>query len=61
MNGSDAKNFWYFWKKYWIAFKRVVMNAETINGSVDTGEILIAQILNKKSKALSRKSADVAK
>ena len=37
------------------------MNAETINGSVDTGEILIAQILNKKSKALSRKSADVAK
>ena len=29
------------------AFKRVVIDSETINGSVDTDETAIAQILNK--------------
>ena len=36
-----------FWKKYSVAFKWVVIDSETINGSVDTDETVTAQILNK--------------
>ena len=36
-----------FEKKHSIACKRVVMDSETIIGSVDTGKAVIAKILNK--------------
>ena len=36
-----------FWKNYSLAFKWVVIDSETINGSVDTDETVTAQILNK--------------
>ena len=41
-----AITFWYF-EGYSIAFKRVVIDSETINGFVDTSETAIAKILNK--------------
>ena len=43
MNGNDAIIFWYFEK---IAFKQVLMDSETIHGSVDTDKTAIAKILN---------------
>ena len=47
MNGNDALFFWYFkmaaqWLPNWL-----VMDSETINGSVVTDETVIAKILNK--------------
>ena len=36
-----------FWKNNSIAFKQVVMDSYTINGSVDTDETAIAKTLNK--------------
>ena len=36
-----------FWKKYSIAFKAVIIDSEALNVSVDTNEIVIAQVLNK--------------
>ena len=47
MNGYDAIFNLIFWKKNSIAFKRLVMDSETINGEVDAGETVIAKILNK--------------
>ena len=47
MNGNDAIIFWYFERINLKAFKRVVIDSETINGSVDTGKAVIAQILKK--------------
>ena len=35
-----------FSKNYSITFKRVAMNSEIINGSVDTNGTVIAKILN---------------
>ena len=47
MNGNDAIIFWYFERTNSKAFKHVVIDSQTINGSVDTDEAVIARILNK--------------
>ena len=47
MNGNDAIIFWYFERINSKAFKRVVIDYETINVSVDTDKTVIVQILNK--------------
>ena len=44
-----------FQKDSLIAFKRVVMHSEGINGSVDTDETVIAKILNKNQWAIMEK------
>ena len=36
-------NFFFFFKNYSITFKRVVMDSDTINGSIDAGETIVAQ------------------
>ena len=60
MNGNDCHNFLIFQKDSSIAFKRVVMHSEGINGSVDTDETVIAKILNKNQWGIME-SADVSK
>ena len=44
----NVMNFLIFRKnKHSMAFKQMVMNSETINGSVDTDKTVITKILNK--------------
>ena len=55
MNVNDAIFFLMFWKNYSIAFKWVVMDSESINGSVDTDETVTGQILNRNQWRYHRK------
>ena len=43
MNGKDVIMFLKFWKNYSIAFKQVVVDSDTKNGSVDTEKTVTTQ------------------